>query len=80
MLMDLMLVYDKFYKPLPGKLRTIILTLCMLSVVPRGRHCRIPTTLPPMSLKNAPSAGLRAHLENLLIFSLFIAISIFSVT
>ena len=37
------------------------------SVVPRARHCGIPAILPPMSLKNAPSAGLRAHLENLLI-------------
>ena len=32
MLMDLMLVYDKFYRPLPGKLRAI-LTLCMLGNV-----------------------------------------------
>ena len=37
------------------------------SVVPRVRHCGIPAILPPMSLKNAPSAGQRAHLENLLI-------------
>ena len=32
MLMDLMLVYDKFYRTLPGKLRAI-LTLCMLGNV-----------------------------------------------
>ena len=38
------------------------------SVVPRARHCVIPTILPLMSLKNAPSAGPRAHLENLLFF------------
>ena len=51
------------------------------SVVPRERHCGIPAMLPPLSLKNAPKAGLRGHLENMLIFfSLFITISIFSVT
>ena len=51
------------------------------SVVPRVRHCGIPAILPPMSLKNAPSAGLRAHLENLFFyFSLFSTISVFSVT
>ena len=50
------------------------------SVVPRARHCGIPAILPSLSLKNAPSAGLRAHLENLLIFSLFSTISLFSVT
>ena len=37
------------------------------SVVPRARHCGIPAILLPMSLKNAPSAGLRAQLEILLI-------------
>ena len=43
------------------------------SVVPRARHCGILAILPPMSLKNAPSAGLRAHLENLLnIFRCFL--------
>ena len=31
------------------------------SVVPRARHCGIPTILPSISLKNAPSAGLRAR-------------------
>ena len=31
-----------------------------ISVVPRARHCMIPAILPSMSLKNAPSAGLRA--------------------
>ena len=31
------------------------------SVVPRARHCGIPAILPSMSLKNAPSAGLRAR-------------------
>ena len=51
-----------------------------ISVVPRARHCGIPAISPLMSLKNAPSAGLRAHLENLLIFSLFIIISGLSVT
>ena len=43
------------------------------SVVPRARHCGIPAILPPMSLKNAPSAGLKAHLENqLIIFRCFL--------
>ena len=51
------------------------------SVVPRARHCGIPAILPPMSLKNAPSAGLRAHLEkSAYYFSLFSTISVFSVT
>ena len=50
------------------------------SVEPRALHCRILAILPPMSLKNAPSVILRVHLENLLIFSLFTIISIFSVT
>ena len=49
------------------------------SVVPRMRHCGISGILTLMSLKIAPSAGLGAHLENLLIFSLFITISVFSV-
>ena len=44
------------------------------------RRRAIPAILLPMSLKNAPSASLRVHLENLLIFSLFITISVFSVT
>ena len=44
-----------------------ILVNGFVSVVPRARHCGIPVILLPMSLKNAPSAGLRAHLENLLI-------------
>ena len=51
-----------------------------ISVVPRALHCGISAILPPMSLRNAPRAGLRVHLENLLIFSLFITISLFSVT
>ena len=34
---------------------------CKLGVVPRARHCGIPAILPSMSLKNAPSAGLRAR-------------------
>ena len=42
-------------------------SLCLYNVVPRARHCGIPAILPPMSLKNAPRAGLRVHLENLLI-------------
>ena len=33
----------------------------LFSVVPRARHCGIPAILPSMSLKNAPSAGLRAR-------------------
>ena len=44
-------------------------TFFFSSVVPRARHCGIPAILTPMSLKNAPSVGQRAHLENLLIFS-----------
>ena len=40
-----------------------LLVVYRFSVVPRVRHCRISVILPPMSLKNAPSAGLRAHLE-----------------
>ena len=50
------------------------------SVVLRAWHCGILAILPPMSLKNAPSAGLRAQLKNLLIFSLFITISVLSLT
>ena len=45
----------------------------------RARHCEILEILPPMPLKNATSAGLRAHLENLLIISLFTTIFVFSV-
>ena len=46
----------------------------------RARHCVIPAFLQPMSLINALSVCLRAHLENLLIFLLFITVSVFSVT
>ena len=55
------------------------LNMNVSSVVPR-RHCGIPEILPPMSLKNAPSAGLRVHIQNLLIFSQFTTISVLSVT
>ena len=34
---------------------------CIISVVPRARHCVIPAILRSVSLKNASSAGLRAH-------------------
>ena len=57
-----------------------VVSIYKLSVVPRARHCGILAILPPMSLKIAPSADLRAHLENLLTFTLFITISVFSVT
>ena len=46
-----------------------------ISDVPRVQDCGIPAILQPMSFKNAPSMGLRAHLENLLIFSLFISVT-----
>ena len=31
----------------------------------------IPVILPPISLKNAPSPGLRAHLKDLLFFAVY---------
>ena len=51
------------------------------SVVPRARHCGIPAILPPMSLRNAPSAGPKgAPRKSAYYFSLFSTISVFSVT
>ena len=41
------------------------------SVVPRAWHCGIPSILPSMFLKNAPSAGLRACPIKFADFSLF---------
>ena len=50
----------------------------------RVRHCYIPVIftmiLPLMSLKNAPSAGGKGAPQKSAIFSLFITISVFSVT
>ena len=46
-----------------------VLYVCVLSsVVPRVRHCSITAILQPMSLKNAPSSGLRAHFKICLFF------------
>ena len=50
------------------------------SVVPSARHCGIPAILPLMSLKNAPSAGLRARPKNLLIFRYLNPVPVFGVT
>ena len=57
-----------FYVAVPFKnLQDLEKLTVSCSVVPRARHCGIPAIFPPMSLKNASSEGLRAHLENLLI-------------
>ena len=50
------------------------------SVVPRARHCGIPAILPSMSLKNAPSAGLRARPKKSADFRYLNHVSVFSVT
>ena len=50
------------------------------SVVPRARHCGIPAILPSMSLKIAPSAGLRARPKNPADFHYLKPVFVFSVT
>ena len=61
------MVYSFLGKDETTRENLYLLSVKIVSVVPRARHCGIPAILPPMSLKNAPSEGIRAHLENLLI-------------
>ena len=49
---------------LPGKwqvIRLMKVVTILSNVVPRAVHCGIPAILPSMSLKNAPSVGLRTR-------------------
>ena len=49
-------------------IRQVLVQVNICSVVPRARHCGIPAILQTMSLKNAPSAGLRARPPKFLLF------------